>query len=59
MSASEFYDALAPLYHLVYADWEASIARQAEAHRGLTGSDGAIDGDNGGWRRGVSGSARR
>lgn len=26
-----FYDELAPLYHLVYADWEASIARQADA----------------------------
>ena len=27
-----FYDALAPYYHLIYADWDASIARQA---RGL------------------------
>ena len=32
MSTSEdFYDALAPFYHLVYPDWEASIARQAAA----------------------------
>ena len=31
MSAAEFYDALAPYYHLVYADWEASIARQGQA----------------------------
>jgi SAM-dependent methyltransferase len=30
MSAAEFYDALAPFYHLVYADWEASIGRQAQ-----------------------------
>lgn len=26
---AEFYDGLAPLYHLIYPDWEASIARQA------------------------------
>jgi SAM-dependent methyltransferase len=26
-----FYDRLAPLYHLLYADWEASIARQGAA----------------------------
>jgi len=26
-----FYDALAPWYHLVYPDWEASIARQGQA----------------------------
>jgi SAM-dependent methyltransferase len=26
-----FYDGLAPLYHLVYADWDASIARQGAA----------------------------
>ena len=30
-SVVEFYDALAPWYHLVYADWEAGIARQGEA----------------------------
>jgi SAM-dependent methyltransferase len=27
----DFYDALAPFYHLIYPDWEASIARQANA----------------------------
>jgi hypothetical protein len=27
---SQFYDELTPLYHLVYADWEASMARQGE-----------------------------
>jgi SAM-dependent methyltransferase len=27
----EFYDGLAPLYHLVYDDWEAAVARQGEA----------------------------
>lgn len=28
----DFYDGLAPYFHLLYADWEASIARQS---RGL------------------------
>jgi hypothetical protein len=28
----EFYDQLAPSYHLLYQDWESSIARQS---RGL------------------------
>jgi SAM-dependent methyltransferase len=27
----DFYDALAPFYHLIFPDWEASIARQAAA----------------------------
>jgi SAM-dependent methyltransferase len=31
MSTEDFYDALAPFYHLIYPDWEASIARQAAA----------------------------
>lgn len=30
-STRDFYDALAPYYHLVYPDWEASIVRQAAA----------------------------
>jgi methylase of polypeptide subunit release factors len=34
-SVVDFYDALAPWYHLVYQDWEASIARQGEALRSL------------------------
>ena len=25
-----FYDQLAPLYHLIYHDWDASIRRQGE-----------------------------
>ncbi|HEX5323630.1 MAG TPA: class I SAM-dependent methyltransferase [Capsulimonadaceae bacterium] len=29
MSTKPFYDDLAPFYHLIYPDWEASIARQA------------------------------
>jgi SAM-dependent methyltransferase len=31
MSATEFYDALAPFYHLIYENWELSIARQGNA----------------------------
>jgi SAM-dependent methyltransferase len=31
MTTAEFYDQLAPLYHLIYPDWEASIRRQATA----------------------------
>jgi SAM-dependent methyltransferase len=27
----EFYDALAPIYHLIYPDWEASMRRQGQA----------------------------
>jgi SAM-dependent methyltransferase len=27
----DFYDALAPFYHLIFPDWDASIARQAAA----------------------------
>jgi len=35
VSVVDFYDALAPWYHVVYQDWEASIARQGEALRSL------------------------
>ena len=31
MSVQRFYDELAPLYHLVYENWEASVARQGTA----------------------------
>ena len=31
MSVRAFYDELAPLYHLIYADWEASVTRQGAA----------------------------
>ena len=30
-SVRAFYDELAPLYHLVYEDWESSVARQGAA----------------------------
>jgi SAM-dependent methyltransferase len=29
MTTADFYDRLSPFYHLVYADWEASVRRQA------------------------------
>ena len=31
MSVQAFYNELAPLYHLVYENWEASVARQGKA----------------------------
>jgi 2-polyprenyl-3-methyl-5-hydroxy-6-metoxy-1,4-benzoquinol methylase len=31
----EFYDRLAPYYHLIFPDWEASIQRQAAALDGI------------------------
>src|SRR5712691_10530774 len=31
MTPDEFYDQLAPLYHLIYPDWEASMTQQAAA----------------------------
>lgn len=31
MTPIDFYDRLAPFYHLIYADWEASVQRQAQA----------------------------
>jgi len=37
MSVQAFYDELAPLYHLVYEDWEASVARQGTALASLIG----------------------
>jgi SAM-dependent methyltransferase len=30
-STQDFYDDLAPFYHLIYPDWEASVARQGAA----------------------------
>jgi SAM-dependent methyltransferase len=35
MSVEAFYDQLAPLYHLIFPDWDASIRRQAEALEGI------------------------
>jgi SAM-dependent methyltransferase len=44
VSAADFYDALAPAYHLNYADWEASIARQAAALHAVLGARGVAPG---------------
>jgi hypothetical protein len=38
MEPAAFYDDLAADYHLIFADWEASIARQAEALAPLLGA---------------------
>ena len=35
MSVERFYDELAPFYHLIFPDWEASIQRQAESLDGV------------------------
>jgi hypothetical protein len=37
MSVQAFYDELAPLYHLVYENWEASVAQQGKALASLIG----------------------
>jgi SAM-dependent methyltransferase len=36
-SVRDFYDALAPDYHRIFADWDASMARQAAALEALMG----------------------
>ncbi len=35
MTVTDFYDRLAPFYHLIYPDWDASIHRQAAALEGI------------------------
>lgn len=37
MSVQAFYDGLAPLYHLVYENWESTVARQGAALASLIG----------------------
>lgn len=39
MDVRGFYDALAPWYHVVYPDWEASITRQGQAVASLLTSE--------------------
>jgi len=39
LEVGAFYDALAPWYHLVYQDWEASIGRQGRALATLLASE--------------------
>ncbi|MFG2577219.1 class I SAM-dependent methyltransferase [Streptomyces sp. NPDC048481] len=40
-SVARFYDELTDDYHLVYADWDASVRRQGAALNDLIGEDGA------------------
>jgi SAM-dependent methyltransferase len=40
-----FYDQLAPYYHLLYVDWESSIAKQGEALAGLLQDAGVVPGE--------------
>ena len=40
-----FYDQLAPDYHLLYRDWEQSVARQGNALAGLLRDLGVVPGD--------------
>lgn len=43
--AAPFYDRLAPYYHLLYGDWETSVARQGAALAHLLGSYGVQPGE--------------
>jgi glycine/sarcosine N-methyltransferase len=43
MSVRAFYDELAPLYHLVYEDWESSVARQGAALASLIAEQWGTD----------------
>jgi SAM-dependent methyltransferase len=40
-----FYDQLAPYYHLLYGDWEGSVAKQGEAIARLLRDAGVLPGD--------------
>jgi SAM-dependent methyltransferase len=44
--AASFYDRLAPYYHLLYGDWEASITRQGAALARLLDSHGVRSGES-------------
>lgn len=41
MATSDFYDTLAPYYHLIYEDWEESIGRQGRALDAIIRSTGS------------------
>lgn len=41
-----FYDQLAPDYHLLYGDWEQSVAGQGSVLAGLLGELGVVPGDS-------------
>ena len=40
MATSAFYDTLSPYYHLIFPDWEASMARQSDALDAIIRSKG-------------------
>jgi SAM-dependent methyltransferase len=42
---ADFYDDLAPFYHLIYEDWESAIDRQGEVLAGLLREAGVVPGD--------------
>lgn len=42
---ADFYDQLAPYYHLLYSDWESSVARQGEALASLLRQAGIAPGE--------------
>jgi len=39
----DFYDGLAPLYHLIFEDWDASVARQGHQLAGLIAERWGLD----------------
>ena len=41
LSPRDFYDALTPYYHLIFADWEVSIGNQSRALDGIIRSTGS------------------
>ncbi len=44
-NSSDFYDRLAPFYHLLYGDWEAAIRTQGDALARLLAAEGVQPGD--------------
>ena len=42
---TDFYDDLAPFYHLIFEDWERAIERQGEVLAGLLREAGVGSGD--------------
>ena len=39
VDTKQFYDDLAPYYHLIFENWDASMARQGDALVGLIGAE--------------------
>ncbi|WP_369259764.1 class I SAM-dependent methyltransferase [Streptomyces sp. R35] len=53
-TVARFYDQLAADYHLIYADWDASISRQGRALDALIQTELGIDGASAGASTGAS-----